>query len=176
LNSPGVTILGGGIIGICSALSLQERGVNVRLIDMNNPGQTTSFGNAGVISPWSIIPHSTPGLWKNIPKLMFSGWRPLSVRTRIWPTMIPWGLKFLSKGTEDLTRKTADAMSLLCSPSIELYRKHLNKTGHESLVRDTAYLQLIRRVNEARIDDLGNQIRLEPGANIEIVKGKSLRN
>ena len=176
MKTPDVTILGGGIIGICSTLSLQERGINVRLIDMNDPGQTTSFGNAGVISPWSIIPHSTPGLWKNIPKLMFSGWRPLSVRTGIWPNMIPWGLKFLSKGTEDFTRKTAEAMTLLCSPSIELYRKHLNNTGHESLVRDTAYLQLIRRVNEARIDDLGNQIRLEKGANIEIVKGKALRN
>ena len=42
-------------------------------------------------------------------------------------------------------------------------------------VRDTAYLQLIRRVNEASINDLGNQIRLEKGANIEIVKGKALR-
>ena len=90
MKTTDVTILGGGIIGICSALSLQERGVNVRLIDINDPGQTTSFGNAGVISPWSIIPHSTPGLWKNIPKLMFSGWRPLSVRSRVWPIMIPW--------------------------------------------------------------------------------------
>ena len=52
MNSPDVTILGGGIIGICSALSLQERGVNVRLIDINDPGQTTSFGNAGVIWEW----------------------------------------------------------------------------------------------------------------------------
>ena len=56
MNTTVVTILGGGIIGICSALSLQERGVNVRLIDINDPGQSTSFGNAGVISPWSIIP------------------------------------------------------------------------------------------------------------------------
>ena len=59
---------------------------------------------------------------------------------------------------------------------MNFYRKHLKKTGHESLVRDTAYLQLIRRVNEASINDLGNQIRLEKGANIEIVKGKALRN
>ena len=123
MKTPDVTILGGGIIGICSTLSLQERGINVRLIDMNNPGQTTSFGNAGVISPWSIIPHSTPGLWKNIPKLMFLGWRPLSVRHRIWPSMIPWGLKFLSNGTEGFTRKTAEAMSLLCSPKLLNFSK-----------------------------------------------------
>ena len=51
MNTFEVTIVGGGIIGICSALSLQERGIKVRLIDRESPGQTTSFGNAGVISP-----------------------------------------------------------------------------------------------------------------------------
>src|SRR6056300_1894454 len=100
MNTFDVTIVGGGIIGICSALSLQDRGINVRLIDRESPGQTTSFGNAGVISPWSIIPQSKPGLLKTIPKMMFSGWRPLSIRAGIWSSMIPWGLKFLSKGTE----------------------------------------------------------------------------
>jgi D-amino-acid dehydrogenase len=170
-----VTIVGGGIIGICSALSLQERGINVRLIDSESPGQTTSFGNAGVISPWSIIPQSKPGLLKNIPKMMFSGWQPLSIRAGIWASMIPWGLKFLSKGTETGVRQTAEAMSLLCTPSIELYRKHFNNTGHERLVKDTSYLQLIKRLEDATLDDLANQIRLKKGANIEIIKGSALR-
>lgn len=49
-----VTIVGAGIIGICSALSLLETGLSVRLIDPGEPGQAASFGNAGVISPWSF--------------------------------------------------------------------------------------------------------------------------
>ena len=144
-----VTIVGGGIVGICSALSLQDRGIRVRLIDKDDPGQATSFGNAGVISPWSIIPHSIPGFWKTIPKLMLTGWRPLSVRLTSWANMIPWGLKFLYNGTEENTRNIANAMSLLCAPSIELYNKHLNGTGHEGLVKDTAYLQLLRNAKDA---------------------------
>ena len=170
-----VTIIGGGIVGICSALSLQDRGMRVRLIDKDDPGQATSFGNAGVISPWSIIPQSTPGFWKKIPKLMLIGWRPLSVCVASWSSMIPWGFKFLSKGTEASTRKIADEMYLLCSPSIDLYRRHLNRTGHEGLVRDTSYLQLVRNEQDATLDDLGYQIRLQKGANIEIVKGSALR-
>ncbi len=171
-----VTIVGGGIVGICSALSLQERGIRVRLIEKDDPGQATSFGNAGVISPWSIIPHSTPGFWKIIPKLMLTGWRPLSVCLASWPSMIPWGLKFLSNGTERNTRNIAYSMSLLCAPSIDLYRKHLNGTGHEYLVKDTSYLQLIRRAKDANLDDLTYQIRLQKGAKIEIVKGSSLHS
>ncbi|MEP1521181.1 MAG: FAD-dependent oxidoreductase [Ascidiaceihabitans sp.] len=56
-----VTILGAGIVGICCALSLQDRGVRVRLIDRGAPGQETSYGNAGIISPWSIVPQASAG-------------------------------------------------------------------------------------------------------------------
>ena len=171
-----VTIVGGGIVGICTALSLQDRGINVRLIERDDPGQATSFGNAGVISPWSIIPHSTPGFWRTIPRLMLTRWRPLSICLASWPNMIPWGLRFISNGTEKNTRNIADAMSMLCAPSIELYRKHLNGTGHEGLVKDTAYLQLVRHAKDATLEDLAYQIRLQKGAKIEIVKGSTLRS
>ena len=176
MKTNNVTIVGGGIVGICTALSLQDRGINVRLIEKDDPGQATSFGNAGVISPWSIIPHSTPGFWKKIPRLMFGKWRPLSISLASWPNMIPWGLKFLSYGTEKKTRKIADAMSMLCAPSIELYRKHLNGTGHEYLVKDTRYLELVRNGKDATLEDLAYQIRLQKGAKIEIVKGSDLRS
>ena len=175
MKTSNVTIVGGGIVGICTALSLQDRGINVRLIDKDDPGQATSFGNAGVISPWSIIPHSTPGFWKTIPKLMLGSWRPLSISPAFWHHMIPWGLKFLLNGTEKNTIKIADAMSTLCAPCIELYRKHLNGTGHEYLVKDTGYLQLVRNTKDATLEDLAFQIRLQKGAKIEIVKGSALR-
>ena len=74
-----VTILGAGIVGICTALSLLERGVPVTLIDRGAPGQATSYGNAGVVSPWSFVPQAVPGIWRNIPKLMLGYGRPLSV-------------------------------------------------------------------------------------------------
>ena len=175
MKTSNVTIVGGGIVGICTALSLQDRGINVRLIDKDDPGQATSFGNAGVISPWSIIPHSTPGFWKTIPKLMLGSWRPLSISPAFWHHMIPWGLKFLLNGTEKNTIKIANAMSMLCAPCIELYRKHLNGTGHEYLVKDTGYLQLVRNTKDATLEDLAFQIRLQKGAKIEIVKGSALR-
>ncbi|HAR53499.1 MAG TPA: FAD-binding oxidoreductase, partial [Roseovarius nubinhibens] len=90
-----VTVLGAGAVGIFCALSLAERGAKVRLIDRGDPGQETSYGNAGVISPWSVIPQTMPGLWKKLPSLMFGQFRPLSVRAATWPRMVPWGLSLL---------------------------------------------------------------------------------
>ncbi len=170
-----VTILGAGIVGICCALSLAERGVAVRLIDRGDPGQETSFGNAGVISPWSVVPQSMPGIWKTIPRLMWGRGRPLSVRTAFWPRMVPWGLRFLRNGTERQVRRAADAMAQLCGPSVELYRRHLEGTGQEHLVRDGAYVHAFRDGSRVSLDALDYRIRQEMGAALELVGADELR-
>lgn len=170
-----VTILGAGIVGICCALSLAERGVAVRLLDRGAPGQETSSGNAGVISPWSIVPQALPGLWKSIPGLMWGANRPLAVRAAYWPRMALWGLRFLGHGTEAQARRAADAMQLLCGPSIDLFRRHLEGTGSEHLVRDCAYVHAFRDGSRARLDSLDYRIRRDKGAPIELVGADELR-
>lgn len=167
-NSP-VTILGAGIVGICTALSLLQRGVAVTLIDKGEPGQATSMGNAGVVSPWSIIPQSLPGTWKSIPQLMFGGSRPLSIHPRSALRMIPWGVRFLRRGHEQHVRTTAEAMSHLCGPSIELFERHLEGTGHENLIADSMYVHAFRDGSRANLDAIDYRIRSEMGAALELV-------
>ena len=139
-----VTIVGAGIVGICCALSLLEKGKTVRLIDKGDPGQGASYGNAGVVSPWSFIPQALPGTWRQIPKLMWGYGRPLSVRAAVWPRMLPWGVRFLRQGQVGRVHAAADAMELLCAPSITLYRRHLAGTGHEDLLRESWYIHAFR--------------------------------
>ncbi|MBW4707015.1 FAD-binding oxidoreductase [Roseobacter sp. YSTF-M11] len=169
-----VTIIGAGIVGICCALSLQARGMQVRLIDRGAPGQETSFGNAGVVSPWSIIPQAVPGIWKSIPGMLFDPSGPLSVRAGIWPKLVPWGLRFLASSGERTTRRTADAMEILCNPSIRLFRHHLEGTGHEDLLTDSCYVHAFRNAAKASLSDLGYVIRQEKGADLELVGSDAL--
>ena len=164
-----VTILGAGLVGICTALSLAERGVCVRIIDRGPPGQETSAGNAGVISPWSIIPQSLPGTWRQIPQLMFGAQRPLSIKAATWPKMIPWGLQFLRNGSEAKVRETADLMELLCGPSIVLYQRHLSGTGAEDLIQNSLYIHAFRDASRANLDSLDYAIRSEKGADVALV-------
>lgn len=170
-----VTIIGAGIVGICCALSLQERGIPVRLVDRGDPGQETSFGNAGVVSPWSIIPQAVPGIWKKLPQMLLDPKSALSVRTSFWPKMIPWGLRFLGKSGEKTVREVSDAMEILCRPSIDLYRRHLQGTGHENLIADSYYIHAFRNPEDANLDGLGYLIRREKGGALERVDGTELR-
>ena len=65
-----VCVIGAGIIGIVTALELQERGVEVLLVDRGEPGLQTSFGNAGVLSVSTVLNVNNPGLFRAAPKLL----------------------------------------------------------------------------------------------------------
>ncbi len=170
-----VTIIGAGIIGICSALSLLERGASVRLIDRSEPAEAASYGNAGVISPWSCVPQSLPGTWRTIPGALLDTHGPLRIDWRYLPTFVPWALKFLKAGRMAEVETIADAMDVLNRPNVELYRRHLAGTGKEHLLQDSYYLQVHRKPLAIKLGDLAYRLRAERGAPMEIVDGDQLR-
>ena len=93
-----VAVIGAGIIGVSCALQLAERGLSVIVIDRHPPCEGASFGNAGVISPWSCVPQSVPGLWRKLPKWLFDPLGPVSIRKRYLLPFIPWAIRFFAAG------------------------------------------------------------------------------
>lgn len=170
-----VTVIGAGIIGVCSALSLREKGAAVRLIDRNAPGTGTSFGNAGVVSPWSSVPQSMPGLWKNLPRWLLDPDGPATVKPSHLLRFIPWALRFFRAGKTSEVWRISAAMNALVHPNIEIYRRHLCGTGHEELLQDSWYVQAFRSDPPPSLDGLGWQLRDKIGAPVEIVDGDVLR-
>ena len=61
-----ILVIGSGIVGICTGIELIERGHSVTLIDPNDPGSQTSYGNAGVITDLSLIIINNPQLFKSL--------------------------------------------------------------------------------------------------------------
>ena len=55
-----ILVLGAGMVGVCTALHLQQRGFEVTLVDRRAPGQETSFGNAGLIQREAVEPYAFP--------------------------------------------------------------------------------------------------------------------
>ena len=55
-----IIVLGAGMVGTCTALHLQQRGLDVVLVDRRAPGQETSFGNAGLIQREAVEPYAFP--------------------------------------------------------------------------------------------------------------------
>ena len=173
--TPDVTILGAGIVGIATALSLTERGFKVAMIDRNPPAEGASYGNAGSLSPWSCVPQSMPGVWKSVPKWLIDPEGPVALRIGYAAKFLPWAVKFLQAGQEHRLPTIADAMLALTRPTVTLYRHHLEGTGSENLVRDSVYVHVYRNGDDADLSNLAWRMRAERQVPLEVVKGDALR-
>ena len=80
MSEPTVTVVGAGIVGVCSALWLQRAGFRVTLIDAGAVGEGASFGNAGNISPGAVVPYLIPGIWREAPGWLMNPEGPRAVR------------------------------------------------------------------------------------------------
>jgi D-amino-acid dehydrogenase len=163
-------VIGAGIIGICSTLALLDKGFSVTVIDRAGAADATSFGNAGVISPWSCVPQSMPGVWKQVPQWLFDPSGPLAVRWSYVPQLLPWVLKFIKAGAAHRLPAIADAMLAVNQPSLDLYHQLLADTGENDLVKDCSYLHVSRSANGVDPQGLGWRMREERGVPFETLK------
>jgi D-amino-acid dehydrogenase len=168
-------VIGAGIVGICAALALQDKGFTVSVIDRDGPAEGASHGNAGVISPWSCVPQSLPGIWKSVPKWLLAHQGPLAVRWAYAPRLLPWLVKFFQAGALQRLPAIADAMLAVNRPSVDLYRQLLAGTGEESLVQSCLYLHVYRAVDGADTDGLPWRLRRERGVPFEIVRNGAIQ-
>ena len=72
-----IVVIGAGIVGVSTALWLQNQGKEVVLVDKALPGNGASMGNAGLLAQWAMVPVNVPELWKSAPKYLLSNSSPI---------------------------------------------------------------------------------------------------
>ncbi len=101
MKSGRVTIVGGGVIGLCSAYYALKRGFAVTVIERETPGgDNCSMGNAGMIVPSHFIPLAAPGMLAKGLRWMLNPESPFFVRPRIDLALMRWGWLFHQHSTE----------------------------------------------------------------------------
>lgn len=89
-----VLILGGGAIGLATALSLLEAGRGVRVLEAGRVGGATSHGNCGTITPSHAPPLAAPGIPLRALRWMLTPDAPLYLKPRLDPELWRWLLRF----------------------------------------------------------------------------------
>lgn len=116
-----VILIGGGIIGLCSAYYLQQEGHTVTVIDQSDMQDGCSYGNAGYLSPSHFIPLATPGIVKQGFKWMLNAKSPFYVQPRLNANLINWGLKFIKSATHEHGKRSAIPLRDISLLSKKLY-------------------------------------------------------
>eukprot|EP00548_Thalassiothrix_antarctica_P001153 CAMPEP_0194136824 /NCGR_PEP_ID=MMETSP0152-20130528/6800_1 /TAXON_ID=1049557 /ORGANISM="Thalassiothrix antarctica, Strain L6-D1" /LENGTH=861 /DNA_ID=CAMNT_0038833627 /DNA_START=155 /DNA_END=2740 /DNA_ORIENTATION=+ len=116
-------IVGGGFVGLSSALHLQRIGRRVTLIDSSPEiGGTAScsYGNAGTMAMYANVPVNSPSIFGKLPNLLLDECGPLSIKPS-WhlPKMIPWATLFAWNCRPSAVEHTAASLGalLLCAES-----------------------------------------------------------
>ena len=86
-------VVGGGFVGLASALHLQRIGRQVLLVERDRVSSpaAASYGNAGTMATYANVPVNSPGLLRKLPGMLLDAAGPLSIKpTAHLASMLPW--------------------------------------------------------------------------------------
>ena len=120
MESEQVVIVGGGVIGLCSAYYALKRGFAVTVIERESAGgDNCSMGNAGMIVPSHFTTLAAPGMISKGLRWMFNPESPFYVRPRVNLDLMRWGWLFYRHST---MRHVAASRDLLRDLNLESRR------------------------------------------------------
>ena len=170
-----IAVIGGGIVGMSTALTLLRRDQSVTLIDPIHPGDPgqTSFGNAGILAREGVGPIATPSDLIEAPKVL-TGLGPYYLNWRELPKNLLWIKDFIWTGRASNRPHFAIAMNELLYDTIEQHRAIAAGTSAEQFIKEGLFTFLYKDDRHRAGDALSRQYQNEMGVQFELVRRDSL--
>src|SRR5256884_6889643 len=103
-----ILIIGGGVIGLCTAYYAARQGHRVTVIDRDGADdEGCSYGNAGMIVPSHFVPLAAPGMVALGLKWMWNPESPFYIKPRLSLDLLSWGFSFWPASTSERARRAA---------------------------------------------------------------------
>ena len=120
-NAPDVIVIGGGVVGVCTAYYMNKAGINVTLLEQNRICSGSSWGNAGWLVPSHSVPLARPGSVTQGLKWMLNPESPFYIKPRPSLDLINWLLRFRRAANLSSLRKVLGPLVELGEVSLQLY-------------------------------------------------------
>ena len=118
-----IAVIGGGVIGMASAVELARRGARVTVFERDRIGTGCSFGNAGWLTPSQAVPLANPAMLLKSFKWMLDPESPLYIQPRLDPAFLRWLVEFLLASRKQKFERGAAALVELCRVSVDLWEE-----------------------------------------------------
>ena len=169
-----IAVIGAGVIGLAIAHRLALAGREVVVIDPNEPGSGASYGNAGTVADYAIVPVGTPDVLKNLPSLLFDRNSPLSIRRAALPALAPWLLRFARQSLPAAARRNAVTLAGLLADASSRWRDLADAIGGTDILQDRGCLYWYRTHGAYAAAKSDMTFRQSLGACVELLDAQDL--
>lgn len=152
-------VLGAGIAGVSTAIQLRKRGLSVALIDRREPGEETSYGNAGIIQREGVHPYLFPRDLRTIMGVALRRRTEAHYHLSSLPDAAPFLLRYFLASSASAGRRTFEANIPLFARCLSAHETLMEEAGSAELVVKRGWIRLFRHDRamadaKSQLDDL----------------------
>jgi D-amino-acid dehydrogenase len=124
-----VLIIGGGVIGVCSAYYLLKQGASVTLLEQDEICSGSSWGNAGWLVPSHSMPLAQRGAVIQGLRWMLNPESPFYIKPRPSMELLRWLWRFRSVANAKSAQQSARVAVEFSQVSSDLYKELIDETN-----------------------------------------------
>jgi len=171
-----VIVIGAGIVGTATARALQRAGHAVTLVDSDEPGKATSYGNVGFIAIDHVLPLARPSTLKRVPQMLMDRNGPLTVHPPSIPALLPWMARFaLAAYSTAEVRKGVDSFGPLMAEANIAWQAEIQASGLGELFLSKGALYVYESEQSFADGAEERELQKAKGTVFEIVDGNRAR-
>jgi D-amino-acid dehydrogenase len=137
-------VLGAGIVGVSVALHLVKRGLAVTLVDRAEPGQGTSYGNAGIIESNTLFPPAFPSRLTSLLRIGLKRAPEASYHVTFLARVAPWLLAFRRNSSPERLAAFMHTMRPLFEKAVVEHELLMTEANARRYLRHTGWLKVYR--------------------------------
>ena len=145
------------------------------LIDRDEPGRGCSFGNGGVIQIGASVPVATPGVLRQVPRMLLDPNGPLVIRWPHLPQLAPYLLRFIAAARPERVERISIAIAALLDGVIDAFRDLLGAAGALDAIASTGELYVYQSEAAYRGAHAAHDMRRRRGVRVEDLTADEVR-
>jgi len=132
-------VIGGGLVGLSCALSLQQQGIRTTLVDPAAAPRPASWGNAGHLATEQAEPLASSKTLRSFPRRLFWRGGALSLPPRDLTVWLPFALRFIGSCTSARFTAGSTALGALLRGAIPAWQRLAKVARVEHLIAEDGH-------------------------------------